>query len=297
MTRFLRDNSSIRGIAFYVLSIGPMTGCGERVELSFSAAPGDTWLFTVVERVRLSTEGMSVATTVSTQEIRVTVDAWDAATGVWRLTGLYERFDSTESALLAGIEVDDDTPTPRLDAAIGQSFTFEIHPSGSVQNMRGNTEIVRAMVEDLGLPARELIDMRRDLEFAYGDLAMTRNMQLFLPGTGHSIRPGRQWNRSIDGGLATMQNTYNLKGRGNGSVSLDLEVRTTGDKRGDGLPLGATSVTVNGRGSGTVEVDSATGVVREQRMRLNDTNQLIFPDGSSLVLEGEVEHIITGKPI
>lgn len=278
-----------------------LTGCDQGADLGLRADPGTGRRLVITENHTISLDifGMKLeAQQNSDSTIRYTVNSVDRE-GRYVMSGSYEALREDTSGHIVGTDILAEMMEelkafePDYDAAIGQTFTFELHSDGNVRNMRGNTDIIRAMVADIdGIRARTLIEMRQSLDDAMGDEAMARRTEMYLLcNPGKRVKEGATWARHLHNIAdlpisATI--TYTLRERNQGIAHVDYTYHISGRLRDTGLffPVGhGYEMNVNGRGSGKLEVEEHTGWVRTGHENVTITmDAQISAEGLSLTL-------------
>jgi len=155
------------------------------------------------------------------------------------------------------------------DAMKGQSVTMAVSPKGAVSNVQGLDALQQAVEAKLELPDM-LKGMKKQLaEQVAGQKAMTaRFEQVFSMYPDGPVAPGQTWTRTVPlgaGAPADATTVYTLKEVQDSALVLDEQ--TTYKGSGEGLPgMGAdVKLDVSGTGTGSVELDRATGWPRVRK--------------------------------
>jgi len=195
------------------------------------------------------------------------------------ITGMEAMMGGGLPGIQAGIEKNDDpigmkAMKEALKAAKDQSFTVKVDRFGKVLEVTGADEIAAKVAEAYkqpkGLPPMPARSMFREI---IGDKPMKEIMDsIFVSRPDLKLTNGKTWQgtfvRSNNATETAHDVTFTVRDRANGVVNIDT-VAKVDVKPNAGLFAGAGPMAdnikfeVNGQGTGTLQIDEATGWVKD----------------------------------
>jgi hypothetical protein len=210
---------------------------GVRYDVENAAADGQT-------RIRISYESMRLRVSTPMGGF-----AWDSS--------------DTTAAVPAGAEM--------FAALVGRGYTVVMAPDGSDRHVEGWDSLMDSMLGAMSLPpgvTRE--DLRTTLQDTFGDDFMSNIMRAAVATVPPKLGAvGDSWTctNSADGAFPMTQTaTWTLRDRKGGIGTMDVASEVASDSTAS-RSVGSMSVryAVNGRNTGTVEVEEATGWIIRSR--------------------------------
>jgi FKBP-type peptidyl-prolyl cis-trans isomerase len=166
-------------------------------------------------------------------------------------------------------------PLKGIAAMLGQSFQVTMSPRGRVLDMQGAEAMLQSVMEKIDIPDKNMRAMMQDqmkAQFSAENLRkMTESGSAFYPEKPVAI--GESWGgvAGIAPGLGiNTTNSWTLKERRDGIAIITAS--TTLEAPATTAPVQMGNMTVqnemSGSGTGTMEVDEATGWVRESEVKM-----------------------------
>ncbi|MHC4404828.1 MAG: DUF6263 family protein [Planctomycetota bacterium] len=164
-----------------------------------------------------------------------------------------------------------------MAALVGQSFTIEMTPEGTVTKVEGADEMLERIAEQV--PAGGAM-VKEQLKKQFGDEALKQMMEkvtAIYPDNPVDI--GDSWNTSIEvttGFPISMENTYTLIARRDGVAVLDVRSTVKGNPNAKPIEMGPMKIKYNLSGSqyGETEIDEATGWPVKSTMKQDLSGQV-----------------------
>ena len=152
-------------------------------------------------------------------------------------------------------------------ALAGSSFTMKMTALGRVKELAGVSEMLKKIISDLPDGPQKKI-MAKQFETQFGDKAigeMMENMMAYYPDKAVGV--GGRWVQTMilsKGFPMTIENTYTLKDRKNGTAILGVASTIKPNKKAEPLKMGQMTMTytMTGTQEGTLSMDEATGWIR-----------------------------------
>lgn len=202
-------------------------------------------------------------------------------TGLYDLHMKYNHFRMSMNAGGMDMEIDTDKPATappntgdptgmmvammnRVFSGIkGQSFSMKLSESGEISDIRGLENIVRAMIDSMGLPPEAQAQVSASLSDQFNENDIRNSFQ-----TAYSIYPnkpikvGESWTRtaSVKGKMPMMiDSKYTVKAIENGIATLNVASTFSPlEKEGDS--------NIKGTQEGEMQVELATGITTDAKL-------------------------------
>ncbi len=172
-------------------------------------------------------------------------------------------------------------------ALVGQGFTMEMTPEGTVTKVEGVDEMLTHMMKNIKVQDESTREtMEKKLKQQFGNQAlkeMMENMMAIYPDK--PVRIGDSWNKrvTISKGFAMIiDNTWTLKDRRDGIAVVEVKSTIKPNPNAKPLDLGPLTLRYNigGKQQGEMEIDEATGWVMQAKMTQNLSGEVQVQSGA-----------------
>lgn len=249
---------------------------GPKIDLKFNLKPGSIYKYTVTtdQQISQTIQGQVVDMDQTIiMEYRYNVREINDQ-GNTIIDIVYERIGYLQDGPLGNIEYRSWEETKEVPvmaqgfaSLVGQGFTMEISPYGSVVNITGANEIIDKMLEDMDFPESESMsqEIKTSMQNQFGDAALQETMKKMF-----SIYPGRPvgvgdswqaiWNMS-KGFPMILNNTWKITDIDSNQVFLDVYTKAESNKEAILIQMGGVEMSydLSGEQKGSMILDRATG--------------------------------------
>ena len=314
-------------VSIIALSALVLAGCGSKTDLRFRPAVGDTRSVTVRTEAGVAMEimGQSIdQSSVTNLAFTLEVTGVDAQ-GVVTIAGTLDDTDLGGVGGMGGMMPGIDSSLGAGDFSMkGATFTMRVTPLGQVEEFSGLSDKVNEMSAKMAAAIKQemakspetaaALAMMGDIEImcgtmlrrAFGDGAMKEAMaDLMTMYADTPLKIGASWPQGIvrSKGMIpyTAHEMWTLRSNDNGTIKLDVAVTTSPNTDAPPMRIGPMSMSheVSGTGTGTAEVDEATGWLKradgkhdlEAKMKMTG-----MPMGQDMTMKIKVDSTITVTP-
>ena len=191
--------------------------------------------------------------------------------GVARVRTTYESIRIVQDGPMGRTEYDSADPESVAPQAlrpyalmIGESFTMDFAPDGSIDGVEGMEDLFPRMIEEMDLPVGAMRDeVEKTLEDQFGGEAVAGMMGKMKTGfPDEPVAVGESWTRStqVEKPMPLdVEMTWTLRERRGGVAYLDVTSVTIIDGTTE-LGSSVMEQHMSGEATGTVEIDEATGL-------------------------------------
>jgi hypothetical protein len=247
---------------------------GEPVDLKMNLQPGDKYLYTMVTSSTMDQGMMGKVTDKKTMESLYEV----AAAGVnKRITVTFQRVAMQTGSGDRSMAYDSKTNSgsPEMAAVVknmlGRPFSLLVSDKGEILEISGIAEIINGVGDTT---TKEGVMNRKMMISIFNETAIKNMMEQslsFFPG--HSVRPGETWKSRYDFTMSVMNmevdNDYTLRSVKDGIAYIDVNSKITGSGAMSDKQMQSVQLEVGGTQKGTMEVEVATGLIRDSELQQN----------------------------
>ena len=257
-----------------------LSGCGGPTEatqdgavtLKFNVAPGNKFTYAAESTQHIDAPGQKIDQSIT----MVSSYAVQAGAGTSKnLTVSYDRVAmkmETMGQKLAYDSSDPSTsssPLATMGRLVGKSFEIVLTDKGKVTSIKGVDALLDSMVDPANPNA---VAMRAQLSKSMNDSALRSSTeQAFNIYPSNPVKPGDTWSTttSLAMGVLSMRvaSTYKLNSVRNGRAYLGVTSKMTGQGAMD----------MNGTQTGTLEVETATGMLADSKIAQTLTSKAGAP--------------------
>ncbi len=264
--------AALAGILLY-------TSCksGEPVNLKLALQPGSQYLYTMDMKMTMEQNAMGQA--MKTQQDMLMESTYDVAAGSGdnrKITVTYDRIAMNMKNAMMNMSYDSKDPSkgdPKLAAMgglVGKPFSMEVSGQGEILKVDGLSNIINGM-GDTSTP--EGVAMRQQMAQTFNDTAIRSMMQQSLNiFPDHPVKPGETWKKTYTMSMGFMnmsiENEFKLTSVSGNTAHVDVAAKIRGG--GAGTPeMKNMSINLNGDQKGTMDVEVATGLVTDSKLKQN----------------------------
>ena len=273
--------------SFLLLSAGLLTaatlfeGCkggmsGDTVNLKMNLTPGSKYAYAMDTKMNIAQSMMGQEMKTSQHmTMEFSYDVAPADGNDRKLTVNYDHIAMKMESPMGSMEYDSkeggkkDSMLASVGGMLNKPFTMIVAENGDIKKIEGLDAIINGM-QGVGSPQEEAI--RKQLASSFNDTAMRKMMeQSFNIYPGKEVKVGDTWNKQTSTNMSVMtmklDNTYKLTSVSNGTAHIDVVSKISTD----GKPViqggQEMKIDLNGESKGTMEVEVASGLVSDSKMK------------------------------
>ncbi len=261
------------------------TSCksGEPVNLKLTLQPGSQYLYTM--DMKMTMEQNAMGQSMKTQQDMLMESTYDVAAGAGddrKITVTYDRIAMNMKNPMMSMTYDSKDPAksdPKLAAMSGmlnKPFTMEVSSSGEIKKVEGLSAIINGM-GDTTTP--EGIATRQQMAQSFNDTAIKSMMQQALNiFPDHPVKPGDTWKKTYNMSMGvmgmTIDNEYKLTSVSGRTAHIDVNAKIKGGGASTAPEMKNMNINLNGDQKGTMDVEVATGLVTDSKLKQNITGDI-----------------------
>jgi citrate lyase gamma subunit len=179
-----------------------------------------------------------------------------------------------------------------FDSLVGEKYSFLISPSGKVIDIYGVDEMIDNMIKVLNIPDEKIkVQMFESIIKQFGKESLKEMLEQYMkiyPDKVVGIGDSWQVEMVLSKGFPfIIENTYTLKGRGNGISTVSVNSIVKPNPEGEpiemlGMKLG---YELSGTQNGTMEIDEATGWILNSELNQNISGIIKFKQSTQTTEE------------
>lgn len=161
-------------------------------------------------------------------------------------------------------------------ALVGQGFTMELTPEGTVTKVEGVDEMLAHIMKSIKAPDESIrATMEKKMKEQFGDEALKEIMEKMMAiYPDKPVGVGDSWRRKIvisKGFAMTIDNTWTLKSRRDGIAVVEVNSTVKPNANAKPLDMGTLRLQydIGGKQQGEMKIDEATGWVIQAKMTQN----------------------------
>lgn len=260
-----------------IAGLGLLASCkgGEPVNLKLNLQPGSQYLYAIENKMVMDMSVMGQS--MKTNQNMTTECTYDVAAGEGtnkRITVTYDRIAMETKNPMLNMAYDSrdtaksDKELRQMGGMLHKPFTMDVSEQGEILSVNGLNNLINSM-SDTSSPEGQAI--RQQLTSTFNDSAIKSMMQQALNiFPDHPVKPGDTWKKTFNMGTGAINlaidNDFKLVSVSNGIAHIDVTSKIIGSG-GAGPEMKNMNMDLNGDQKGTMEVEVATGLVKDGKMK------------------------------